>query len=74
VLVVTVKDPQTNWKLFPPVPYGHEIETDENGNLMCFSGNFFRKEDAEKYRRKIVNDIGYKDAVVVEFVNDRIKR
>lgn len=74
VWVVTIKDPQTNWKLFPPVPYGYEWEKDEQGNIMCFSGSFFRKQDAEKYRHRLAQDLGYQDAVVVEFVNDKRKR
>jgi poly-gamma-glutamate capsule biosynthesis protein CapA/YwtB (metallophosphatase superfamily) len=71
VWFVTIVDPETNWKLFPPVPYGYETEPIENGKkLMCFSGSFFRRQDAEKYKEKLAKDLGYKDAVVVEFVND----
>jgi poly-gamma-glutamate capsule biosynthesis protein CapA/YwtB (metallophosphatase superfamily) len=74
VWFVTIKDPQSSWKLFPPVPYGHQTEKDENGNIMCFSGSFFRKRDAEKYKEKLMKDFGYNDAVVVEFVNDKRKK
>jgi poly-gamma-glutamate synthesis protein (capsule biosynthesis protein) len=75
VWFVTIVDPETNWKIFPPVPYGYETEAiaDEK-KIMCFSGSFFNRRDAEKYKERLVKDFGYKDAVVVEFVNDERRR
>jgi hypothetical protein len=71
VWFVTIVNPETNWKIFPPIPYGYETQSLEDGKkIMCFSGSFFRKQDAEKYKEKLTKNFGYKDAVVVEFVND----
>jgi poly-gamma-glutamate capsule biosynthesis protein CapA/YwtB (metallophosphatase superfamily) len=52
------------------------VHTDSDGAfgyISFFSESFFRKEDAEKYRDKLIKDSLYPDAVVVEFVNDKRK-
>jgi poly-gamma-glutamate capsule biosynthesis protein CapA/YwtB (metallophosphatase superfamily) len=69
VWFVTIKDPESPWKIFPPVPEGVETEADGSGNILCFSGNFLDRKTAEKYRQKLVKDFGYSNAVIVEFVN-----
>lgn len=52
-----------------PLPYGTETETDPAGNVFVYSGSFSRKQDAERYKKKLADQFGYADAQVVEFVN-----
>lgn len=54
----------------PRLPYGVETESDGNGNVLFFSGNFPERLSAEKYLAKLVDRFGYKEAVIVEFIND----
>jgi hypothetical protein len=70
VWFVTIKNPQENWRLFPPIPYGFETEKDGE-TILCFSGNFLQKKDAEKYREILINKFGYADARIVEFVDGK---
>ena len=69
VWFVTIKDPESPWKIFPPVPYGLETEPDGKGNILCFSGSFTHRHEAEKYRSQLSKKFGYTDAVIVEFIN-----
>lgn len=69
VWFITIKDPQEPWKIFPPVPYGVDTESDPDGSVRCYSGNFLRREDAKRYAARLSKDFGYSDAVIVEFIN-----
>lgn len=51
----------------PSLPYGAEVEKQDDGRLFFFSGRFIDYAEAEKYRRKLSERFGYKEAVVVEF-------
>jgi hypothetical protein len=50
-------------------PFGLETEWDGNGLKQCKSGNFRRKEEAEKYLQRILAT--YPDARMVRYVNDK---
>ena len=69
VLFTTLKDPLEPWTLFPPVPYGVETETDDLGNVRCYSGNFLNRAAAEKYALRLREGFGYKDSIIVGFVS-----
>lgn len=53
----------------PRVPYGLTTETDDSGNTMCFSGDFLKRRDAERYAGRLTVEFGYADARVVQYVN-----
>lgn len=49
------------------LPYGVETEMDENGNIICYSGDFRNPADAESYLRKVVEQ--FPAARIEKFVN-----
>jgi poly-gamma-glutamate capsule biosynthesis protein CapA/YwtB (metallophosphatase superfamily) len=63
------KDASPSWSVMPPLPYGVEVEKDNNGKVSVFSGYFSDRNVAEKYRQRLAEQFNFKDAVVVEFTN-----
>lgn len=54
----------------PALPYGVETDHDGDGNVLFFSGNFAQRQAAEKYRVKLADKFGYREAMIVEFIDD----
>ncbi len=52
------------------LPYGVETETNEDGGLLFFSGNFRTRQEAEQYRSKLSARFGYHDAKVLTYINE----
>jgi poly-gamma-glutamate capsule biosynthesis protein CapA/YwtB (metallophosphatase superfamily) len=70
VLISTISDESTkSWTLLPPMPYGIEVEKDNKGHVLVFSGYFSDSLLAEKYRQKLMDQFNHKDAMVVEFAD-----
>lgn len=53
----------------PNIPYEIERVTLDNSTEEYYSGEFLNEAAAQKYKQKLIS-IGYKDAVVVKFVNN----
>lgn len=68
VLIANSKEGGHNTKLVSAAPYGYDTEKDDTGNTLYFSGSFFTKSEAEKYRRRLLN-LGFTEALVVESLN-----
>jgi poly-gamma-glutamate synthesis protein (capsule biosynthesis protein) len=53
----------------PNIPYEIERVTLDNSTEEYYSGEFLNEAAAQKYKQKLIS-LGYKDAVVVKFVNN----
>ena len=69
--VLFSKTSQYSTELTTKLPYEVEIEPDDKGNLMFFSGNFTRKKEAQKYCERVRKHYGFSEAEVVTFVNGK---
>jgi hypothetical protein len=72
VLFLQVKE-GTDIQQIRKLPYGVETQSDGQGNLLFYSGNFKLLADADRYRNKMVVRFGYREAKIVEFINDKKK-